>query len=137
MYGCISSAKYTMTMDIYTDIASQDANTNQIKKTWILQLAKVPVYANSIKVEGTRTTESGKAFQDRYDESEMITVATQLHLTKRHRFTNIRTPLGDLVWTEEKTGDPTMYEVVSIDPVISPFGSILEYTIKGRRIKVQ
>jgi len=137
MYGCITSAKYNMTMDTYMDVVNQNPNTNQIKKTWTLELTKVPVYANTIKVEGTRTTESGKSFQDQYNENEMITVDTQVHLTKRHRFTNIRTQGGDLVWTEEKTGVPTMYEVVSIDSVISPFGTVLEYTIKARRVKMQ
>jgi len=137
MYGCITSAKYNMTMDIYSDIVTQNADTNQLNKSWILELAKVPVYASSIKTDGTSNTESGKSFKNEYDENEMISVATQIHLTKRHRFTNIRTSGGDLIWTEEKTGDPTMYEIVGINPVISPFGSVVEYDIKARRIKVQ
>jgi hypothetical protein len=126
-----------MTLDIHRNTISQDPKSKQIKSTWTLAQARVPVYANSVQTHAVSDASSGKRFQSDYTEFEFVKILTMVPMTKRDRVTNIRSDDGISLWTEEKTGIPTVFEVDGVLPIIDPFGTIQQYEVLAKRVEVQ
>jgi len=138
MYGCIQSSVFNMKADIYYQIESQDLNTNEIERKWIL-LKTIDCSINPIKESGGSTTSDNKYFSKEYTEDLETKMNTMNQLSKRWRVSNIKNNSGASLYKEiDRVSQPdTIFEVYSSHPILDIFGNIQYYQNHLRRTTVQ
>lgn len=132
-------AVFSMKMDVYRQLDSQDLDTGAIKKEWSYYKT-VPCHAKGI-ISNSSTTKSGdrQVFDNRYNNDQTIEVRTEQRLTAREKITNIRSSDGEIIWIELDfpTNTPTVFEVVGTTPLTDPFGSVVAYSSTIKRSENQ
>jgi hypothetical protein len=135
--GCMTGANFTMLADVYVPHISQDSKTKEIVNSWVFDRT-IKCYATSIETDSASDAASGKKFNDRYREYELIKIHTTQRLSKRTRLSAIRNAKGNVVWVEPEREDaPTVFEVQGATAYFDPFGLVLKYEVMCRRVEVQ
>jgi hypothetical protein len=138
MYNLVE-AVFSMRLDVYRQLDTQDPDTGAIKKEWAYYKT-VPCHAKGI-ISNSATARSGdrQVFDNRYRNEQVIEVRTSKRLTAREKVTNICNSEGTLVWAEIDfpTETPTVFEVVGTTPITDPFGKVLGYNTIMKRSENQ
>lgn len=138
MYNLVE-AVFSMRMDIYRQLDTQDPDTGAIKKEWTYYKT-VPCHAKGV-ISNSATARNGdrQVFDNRYRNDQVIEVRTTDRLTSREKATNIRNSEGTIIWAEIDfpTETPTVFEVVGTTPLTDPFGKILAYNSTMKRSENQ
>lgn len=137
MYGCLTSATYSMTLDLLEAQVNQDPKTLQLKRTYETT-ETIKCYAESILTDSASDVASGKRFDDEYTEYELINIKVGRYLSKRTRISNIRAADGSLIWVQGERPDKAMvFEVQGCKPILNPFGQVAEYQVMAKRVEIQ
>jgi hypothetical protein len=138
MYNLVE-AVFSMKMDIYRQLDTQDPDTGAIKKEWTYYKT-VPCHAKGV-ISNSATARNGdrQTFDNRYRNDQVIEVRTTDRLTSREKATNIRNSEGIIIWAEIDfpTETPTVFEVVGTTPLTDPFGKIIAYNSTMKRSENQ
>lgn len=138
MYGLIDSI-LSMSMDVYKQSDTQDANTGAIKKEW-MYVRTVPCHAKGI-ISNSVTSRSGdkQTFNNKYVNDQVIQVRTVERITLREKVTNIADSDGNVIWMELNypTETPTVFEVIGSTPITDPFGKTIAYNTTMKRSENQ
>ena len=138
MYGCIQKSVFNMNADIYYQIESQDPDTNEIDRRWVL-LKNIQCMINPIRESGGSATSDNKYFSKEYTEDLETKMHTINQLSKRWRVSNIKNNSGVSLYKEiDRVSQPdTIFEVYSSHPILDIFGNIQYYENHLRRTQVQ
>ena len=127
-----------MTADIYELAVTQDSDSGRLVKDWTFK-ETIECYAQTIESNKASDTEAGQKSRRVYTKHEVVTIKIANDIDDRCRITNVKTADGTSIWKETELLDtpPTVFEINSIEPIIDPFGRIIEYQIQAHRIEVQ
>jgi len=105
-------------------------------------LRNVPLIARSVVSQGTTAAGATEKFNTEYMAVDYVRAyfPKNINISKRDRVTNIRSKRGnDVLWREEEMDDspPTVFDVMGIQPVIDPFGRLVEQIVLMQRASVQ
>ena len=138
MYNLVE-AVFSMKIDVYRQLDTQDPDTGAIKKEWAFYKT-VPCHAKGIiSNSGTGRNGDRQVFDSRYRNDQVIEVRTSNKLTFREKITNIRNSEGIVIWAEIDfpTETQTVFEVVGTTPLTDPFGKIVGYNSTMKRSENQ
>lgn len=85
----------------------------------------------------TANTESFLGGNYRPFEAVQMSYPSKYTLSRRQLVTNIRNQNGTLLWVEEDTGKPTVFEVQGVTPTFDPFGRHIDNLTVLKRADVQ
>lgn len=138
MYGCIKTALFAMTADIYHQLTDQDENTGEIKRRWVT-LKTIPCLVVPIRESGGSATSDNKVFDKQYTEELEVKLHTNEKLNKRWRISSIKNVKGISLYTEiDRISNPdTIFEVYASHPIFDIFGNIQYYENHLKRVQVQ
>jgi hypothetical protein len=138
MYNLVE-AVFSMRMDVYRQLDTQDPDTGAIKKEWTYYKT-VPCHAKGV-ISNSATSRNGdrQVFDSKYRNDQVIEVRTSDRLTSREKVTNICNSDGVVIWAEIDfpTETPTVFEVVGTTPLTDPFGKVLAYNSTMKRSENQ
>jgi hypothetical protein len=132
-------AVFSMKMDVYRQLDSQDLDTGAIKKEWSYYKTSACHAKGMISNSSTSKSGDRQVFDNRYNNDQTIEVRTEQRLTSREKVTNIRSSDGEIIWVELDfpTNTPTVFEVIGITPLTDPFGSVVAYSSTMKRSENQ
>lgn len=138
MYGCFQSSLFTVTAEIYSQETSQDQNTGEINRRWVLNKT-ISCSISPIRESGGSATSDNKYFSKEYIEELETKMLTFERLSKRWRVTKIVNERGESLYKEiDRVSDPdTVFEVYASHPIINIFGDVQYYENHLRRVQVQ
>lgn len=138
LYGCFQSSTYTMLIDIMGMNISQDHNTGEFRREWVVD-ETVACLAKTIIEDSASKSAAGKDFSRSFKERYDIKLKTANKISTRKKVTNIRdAATGLTLFTENKIDeDPTIYDVEASVPVFDPFGKVIYYDTLVCRSDVQ
>lgn len=127
-----------MKADIYYQVESQDTDTNEITRRWVL-LKNIECMINPIIESGGSATSDNKYFSKEYTEDLETKLHTIDQLSKRWRISNIKNNSGVSLYKEiDRVSQPdTIFEVYASHPILDIFGNIQYYENHLRRTPVQ
>ena len=138
MYNLIDSV-FSMKLDVYKQIDSQDPETGEIKKEW--QYYKtIPCHAKGvISNSATRGNGDVQTFGNKYMNEQLVEIRTHDKMSIRDKVTNILSSDGVQIWTELDfpSNTPTVFEIVGATPLTDPFGKIVAYNSIMKRSENQ
>lgn len=142
-------------------VTEQDDITGGIKRVWVEDTVVVPpkkdrgtdwrntVAINRFDIEcyvrgfpevGFRSSANTENFADGlyrpFEAIQMIFPAKYV-LTRRQYITNIRARNDTILWLEEETGQPTVFEVQGVTPTFDPFGRHIDNLTVLKRAAIQ
>ncbi len=139
MYDIVDSI-LTMSMDVYRQINTQNADTGEIKKEWTYYKT-IPCHTKGIISNSSSSAKAGnqQSFGVQYNNEQILQIRTTEKLTYRAKLTNIKDPNGKVLWAEINfpTETPTVFEVIGITPVTDPFGFVVGYNNTVKRSENQ
>lgn len=138
----------------------QDDDTGGIKRVWVEDVAAatpttstgfksvnlgmsqfdIECFARGFPEVGFRSTANTESFYDgvyRPFEAISMTYPAKYVLSRRQLITNIRTRSDKILWVEEDTNQPTVFEVQGITPTFDPFGKHIDNLTVLKRADVQ
>ena len=153
-----ANAELPVDIGAYYDVY-QDPISGDITRKWTSTDPDIPssieeeifcmvegIVDGGIRVAGT--TERFTNIYENVDWAKM-TFSKNVLISKRDRITNIRSvATGDVLWKEEETAtynpstkeytaQPTVFEVLGVTPITSPFGTVTENIALLQRAEVQ
>jgi len=126
---CLYGSIYTHTADIYTMSEVSNKRTGQKQKTWSLDRT-VPCSARPTTSTG-RAGASGENFTRMYEAYSYVRIKTAERVDLSSKITNIQSE-GNVMWTEDD-GEPTVFEVTGITPVMDVFSTLIGYEVLCNR----
>jgi hypothetical protein len=131
--------RFNMTVHIYGPSAVRDEDTGQMLRTWDYVEGndinydageEVVCIARGIMGGGIRVVGSTERWEEDYLPIDWakIQVPPDTVVTKRHRLGNIKDGVGNVNWKTNQ-GNPAIFNVVGVTPVIDPFGQPIELDI--------
>lgn len=148
--------------DLETQVAGghwetyQDEETLAIRQRWVEDTVVPPLpgstyvvntnrfdiecYARGFNEVGFRSTANTEFFVDgRYQPFEAIQLMfpARYVLNRKQYVTNIRGRNKQILWIEEETGQPTVFEVQGVTPNFDPFGRHLDNLAVIKRAAIQ
>lgn len=134
----------------------QDEDSGALKKRWIEDVAVVPLpgqdwrvttnrfdiecYARGFPEVGFRSSANNENWlEGMYQPFEAIQLVfpAKYVLNRRQFITNIRGRNKQILWLEEETGLPTVFEVQGVTPTFDPFGRHIDNLAVIKRAAVQ
>lgn len=136
----------------------QDPDTGSITRIWVEDVAVPPsvnpgrdwtVNVNRFDIDcvvsgfpevGFRSSANTESFLDgKYLPAEMVKMVypAKYVLNRRQLITNIRGRNKQLLWMEEETGEPTVFEVQGVTPSFDPFGRHIDNLAVLKRSAIQ
>lgn len=141
----------------------QDEDTGGIKRVWMEETAvaapvqgerrsdfksaalgasryDIECMARGFPEVGFRSTANTETFYEgmyRPFEAIQMTYPARYILSRRQLITNIRTKSDTILWVEEDTGSPTVFEVQGITPTFDAFGKHIDNLTVLKRADVQ
>jgi hypothetical protein len=135
IYDCFSSGRYTMKADIYKPVKTQDSDTGEIENTWEF-VKTITCFAWGVTASGKDLPGTYEYFGKTYSQSDVLRLLTHDEINKDYRISNVRN--SDLIlWTEDNTGFPTVFDTRGSVPVTDAFGNLVEYAVFSTRSEVQ
>lgn len=135
---------------------AQDPDTNEITRVWVDDASIPPrpgqswdAAVNKFDIEclvsgftnaGFLSTPNSQSFDNgRYIPSEIVSISFPKNyiLNRSQYITSIRKTDETVLWMEEETGLPTVFEIQGVTPVFDPFGRHTENTAILRRSPIQ
>ena len=90
-----------------------------------------------IRVAGTTERITPAGLWESVDYVKMQFPAS-VKITKRDRITNVTNSTGIVIWREEEFDNkPTVFEVLGVQPIVDPFGQLIEQSALLQRAEVQ
>ena len=138
LYGCLQSSTYTMLVDVMELNISQNYQTGEIVREWVVA-ETLGCLAKTIITDTGSNRDSGTDFKKGFTEMGKIKLKTGNKISSRKKVTNIRNAVDQVVlFSENKIDDsPTVYDVQGSVPVFDPFGNIVYYDTLLYRSDVQ
>jgi hypothetical protein len=137
-------------------VTEQDEDTGAIRKRWVedVSVPALPGQTYAVDVDrfdiecvargfpevGFRSSANNENFLDGvYQRFEAIQInfPAKYVLNRRMLITNIRGRNKQILWLEEETGQPTVFEVQGVTPTFDPFGRYLDNLAVLKRATVQ
>lgn len=129
----------------------QDPDSGAIIKTWVedtdisepgVQTLVIPCMAKAIATGGVRGSATTEVFKATgvYEKINYInlTFPEVIYLSESDRITNIKSPSGMYVWTEDNVGNTaTVFNVEGVLPITDPFGRVVEKQALLKRAGIQ
>jgi hypothetical protein len=137
----------------------QDDDTGGIKRVWVEDQAvatprpgtvpegqptmarfDIPCYVRGFTDLGFRSTANTETFLNgvyRAVEVVQMTFPANYSLNRRQFVTNVRGRNKNILWLEEDTGQPTVFEVQGVTPSFDPFGRHIDNTAVLNRANIQ
>jgi hypothetical protein len=167
MVRCIGGAKMTMKATISTRLPSngqvvtgngeykrvQDPDSGEILTEWVpagsptsinpqAPTYEIPCYARGYTDLGFRSSANHeiilKGEYNVFEAIEFTYPGRFKGLTRQSYITEIRdAKSNDILWTEEETGLPTVFQVQGMTPIYDPFGKLREWTGVVIRAEIQ
>lgn len=139
MVSCLAAAMYVHKVDIMVMNVVNNPETGQTEAEELVFLKSVPGYVYPYLEGGIRGMGATERFDERYANSEFLRVKTSQELEKGWRVTNIRNKkTGKIVFQEETTGAPTVYNVDGSAPITNVLtGNIDEWVNTLSRSEIQ
>ena len=135
---------FPMMADVYYPIVEQGAYGN-VKKNWVLD----KTIACSLSSAGTSSKEDLKPEAKLIQDSSLFgRVKTDIRFSSEDErnsltnivLTNIRDKNGNVIYLETsgpRSGQPTIFEIATFDPLVGPFGNVDYYKIVIKRSENQ
>ena len=119
----------SMTMDVYTQLNTQDTDTGNIKREWNYVKTVSCNTRSSISSYVSTTGNVSQKFNTKYSNSNAIESRTIEKIGLREKVTNICDSSNNPIYVEENypSNTPTVFEVVSSSPMIDAFGNVIAY----------
>ena len=138
----------------------QDEETGGIKKVWVPDVAvatpvkrdrgtswqnslnqfEIECYVRGLPEVGFRSSANNENFLDGvykpFEAIQMVFPAKYV-LNRRQLITNIRGRNDMVLWLEEETGQPTVFEVQGVTPTFDPFGKHIDNLTVLKRSEIQ
>lgn len=134
----------------------QDEETGALGKRWIEDVATptqpgqthivdvdrfdIECTATGFPEVGFRSSANTESYLDgRYLPSEVIKLVypAKYVLSRRQFVTNIRGRNKQILWLEEETGQPTVFEVQGVTPTFDPYGRHIDNLAVIKRARIQ
>jgi hypothetical protein len=148
--GCLIGARYTMLADVVRQTATRDPDSGQISRVWdyehpgTVRNLTVGILGGGIRVVGS-TEMWGEDYEeiewakmyissqlikmDVTDENLNVIGEENVYITRRWRVTNIRQDdTGKYLWIGDD-GEPIVFNIMGITPIMDPFGDPVEYEL--------
>jgi translation elongation factor EF-G len=126
---CLYGAQYIHSADIYTMSEVSIKATGQKKKTWAFEKS-VPCLAKAVS-RNSISGSTAESYAKLYEAYTHIRIKTSERINLSSKVTNIKSN-GDVVWMEDD-GEPTVFEVIGLIPVLDMFGGLNGYEVLCNR----
>ncbi len=138
MVSCLAAAAYIFKVDIWVQNDIINEETGESESEWVFDRT-VNAYVFPYLDGGIRGAGTNERFTEYYWNDEFLRIKTSKELSKRWRITNIRNKkTGKVIYQEQITGVPTVYNVNGSAPVVNPLtGGIDEWLSTMERAQVQ
>jgi hypothetical protein len=138
---CLTSARYTILVDIRAQVSRQDPDSGEVRKIWVTVKEGVPCGFHGILQGGIRvagTTERFGAIYESVDWAKMD-FGPDEPINKQSQITNVRDLQGNIIWREEEVAGspPTVFDVQGVTPILNGFGRHTESTALLERHEIQ
>lgn len=138
MVSCLAAASYVMIADIYEESGTIDPETMEYERSYVLKKKDVKCYVFPYLDGGIRGAGTTERYTERYANDEFLRIKTSEELRKDWRVANIRNRQGKLIYQEQLTGDPTVYNVQGSAPIVNPLtGGVDEWLSTMERAEIQ
>lgn len=139
---CLTSAKYTMLVDVLNPTVRQDSESGEIRKIWTITKVGVPCTFHGILQGGIRVAGTTERFSDIYENIDWgkMVFGVGEPINKQSQITNVRDRFGNIIWREEEIQDspPTIFDVQGVTPIVEGLrGRHTENTALVQRHEVQ
>lgn len=138
MVSCLAAAAYIFKVDVMVENDVINDETGESESHWVID-DTVNAYVFPYLDGGIRGAGTNERFTEYYWNDEFLRIKTSKELSKRWRITNIRNKkTGKVIYQEQITGAPTVYNVSGSAPVVNPVtGGIDEWLSTMERAQVQ
>ena len=126
---CLYGSLYKHTADIYTVSEVSNKQTGQKLRTWTYQ-DSIQCYAKPVATTG-KSLAARETFAKLYEAYSYIRVKTPRRVDLTSKITNIKSE-DNVMWMEDD-GEPTVFEVVGIVPIMDIFSSLMGYELLCNR----
>lgn len=140
--GSLNSLYYPMTADVYYASSSQNS-FGEITKTWSKNRS---IACSAIKENPASSMRSAVSLEKFIEYDIKINMRTNENIFKSSSGTsyeltdilisNIKDPIGTVAWIE-KDGDPTNFEVDTVEPMFDEFHNVGGYRVLLKRSDLQ
>lgn len=129
--GCLTSGKYNMTADLFRKTGVQNANTGQVKATYIIEEAEFSLIARGLS--NLRGKDSGtlQDYGNRLDDYHYLRIKTTTYMEEGDLVTNILDSQGQPYLKPDM-----QFIILGVTPTFDPFGEFLEYDIIANKSDV-
>lgn len=166
MVVCLTSARFNMKADILRQgvlvdpnpsdaepgewVVVQDPDSGEIERKWQPNTDPDPetpgnedletfsCMARGILEGGIRVSGTTERLSELYEAVDYVKIwfSPRVKISRRDRITNIRNSKG-IIWMEEETGKPTVFNVTGVIPIVDPWGKHIESTALLERAETQ
>lgn len=135
--GCITGSRYAMTLDLYKEARTQNAETREIERVWSKDTT-ISGMAWGVTASGKDFPGTYEYFDKTYEATEIVRVISAAPIPKQYKVTNIQNASG-VVWKEDSIANTpaTIFDSRGSVPVTDPFGRVVEYATFLTRAEVQ
>lgn len=128
---CLYGSQYIHSADIYTMSETSIKATGQKKKTWAFNKT-IPCLAKAMsRNRNSLSGSTGETYAKLYEAYTHIRIKTSERIDLSSKVTNIKSN-DDVAWMEDD-GEPTVFEVVGLVPVLDIFGGLTGYEVLCNR----
>lgn len=137
MIRCVTGSRMNMLADVWSQTTEQDSVSGSIRRVWTYNRT-ISCIARGILDGGIRVAGTTETWGDTYEAVDWIKLTAQEPLSRREQITNVRNEQGHVLWVDREVADtpPTSFDVKGSQPVIDPFGNVIEYQTLLQRIEV-
>ncbi|MFF3164099.1 hypothetical protein [Streptomyces sp. NPDC003273] len=124
--------KYELTMEVYTEVTTQDPETGSIVKAWNYNSPQlVKCKAHSVRPWG-----SIEDFSATYTDKEYLEIYSRAPVALAQRVGRIRNRKGLTLWKNDN-GTATVFNVSGCSPSIASNGRVTDYVLLLELVSVQ
>jgi hypothetical protein len=135
IYGCATEGRYSMKVDLFKPVKVQDEDTGEIVSSWAY-VKTISCFAWGVTASGKDLPGTFEYFDKKYAQTDIIRMLTGSEIHKDWRAMSIRND-DSIIWVEDTTGQPTLFDARGSVPVVDPFGNVVEYSTMLTRAEVQ
>lgn len=126
---CLYGSLYSHTADIYTVTETNNKQTGQKIRTWTYS-DSIECNAKPVNTTG-KSLAAGEVFAKLYEAYSYIRIKTPVRVDISSKITNIKSD-DNVMWMEDD-GEPTVFEVSGVVPVMDIFNSLMGYELLCNR----
>jgi hypothetical protein len=138
---CLTSARYNLVVDIWTNVIRQDPDSGEIRQTYEELKTGVKCQFHGVLEGGIRVAGTTERFGNIYENVDWAKMefGPNEPINKRSQIRNVRDLRGNIIWREEEYegSPPTVFDVQGVTPIIDGFGRHVESVALLQRHEVQ